>query len=134
MTTHITKIKAVLNKINEARKNLPKGNFKSDSCGDIWNESIFNPDDIKDTEGLHPILLTTLKVSDSDLASYFTLAANKITQLTKAVDLATKTLAQISSESATTESSYDDLVKLENRVTKKAYLTIKRIAEILEVK
>ena len=127
----IEKIKAVLNEINESSNKYP-GNFKSDSFGDIWNDSIFNPDDIKDAEGLHPVLLTTLNVSDSELASYFVLAVNTITQLTKAVDLATETLAQISSESATTESSYDDLVKLENRVTKKAYLTIKQIAEMLE--
>ncbi len=129
--SNINKIKAVLNEINESSKKYP-GNFKSDSCGDIWNDSIFNPDDIKDAEGLHPVLLTTLNVSDSELASYFVLAVNTITQLTKAVDLAAETLAQISSESATTESSYDDLVKLENRITKKAYLTIKTIAEILE--
>lgn len=87
----IDKIKAVLNEINESSNKYP-GNFKSDSFGDIWNDSIFNHDDIKDAEGLHPVLLTTLNISDSELASYFVLAVNTITHLTKALEVAVNAL------------------------------------------
>lgn len=91
MNAHLNKIKAVLNEINESSNKYP-GNFKSDSCGDIWNDSIFNPDDIKDTEGLHPVLLTTVNGCDRDLASYFAMSVNKITHLTKALEVAVDAL------------------------------------------
>lgn len=59
------------------------------------------------------------------------LALNENARIKEALKLAMEALSQISSESATLESSYDDLVKLENRVTKKAFLTLKQINKIL---
>lgn len=51
--------------------------------------------------------------------------------LSKAMSVAVTALQEISIESSTTESSRDDLVKLENRVTKKAHFALKTIANIL---
>lgn len=51
--------------------------------------------------------------------------------LSKAMSVAVTALQEISVESSTTECSHDDLVKLENRVTKKAHFAIKQIVNIL---
>jgi hypothetical protein len=129
MSEAIKIIKDELERINEARAKATQGKWQ------ISEESFFEVWTFPETNLIAKLSpkddFSFGKTSCYNNSEFIALAANEITNLTKALSVAVTKLKEISMESSTTECSHDDLVKLENRVTKKAHFAIKQIANIL---
>lgn len=125
MKSEIEKIKAVLSEINEARNKATKNEWETQGNIYIFAKDIMvadNNDDLAIARARGVGGGMSIE-QQRDNIKFIALAANKITSLTKALEIAVNTLKSISQAIHSDKYKYDEAQK-----------SLKQISEILEVK